>query len=60
MMAEMVNNMPLRGIAMFSRGKLPFHVLEVLIATMNGEVSEAIKIWARYKIEQGQKKKRRT
>ncbi|MEM7100905.1 MAG: glycoside hydrolase family 3 C-terminal domain-containing protein [Pseudomonadota bacterium] len=59
MMAEMVNNMPLRGIAMFSRGKLSFHVLEVLIAVMNGEISQAIKIWARYKIEQGEKKARR-
>ena len=59
MMAEMANNMPLRGIAMFSRGKLPFHLLEILIAVMNGEYNQAMKIWARYKIDQGELRKHR-
>ena len=57
MMMEMANNMPLRGIAMFSRGKLPFHTLEMIIAVLNGEFGKAMKIWAQNKISTGSRPK---
>jgi beta-glucosidase len=39
---EILNNTPLRGLALFSRGALTFALLDVLIHIMNGELRQAL------------------
>ena len=45
MFEEMANNMPLRGIIMFSKGKFSFQHLDIALALLNGTPGEAIRIW---------------
>lgn len=37
-----VENLPLRGLVIFSRGNISFKLLDILIFIMNGEIGEAI------------------
>ena len=44
MFEEMVNTMPLRAFALFSRGKVDVNKLRLLVALMNGQFIKAIRI----------------
>ena len=52
MFEEMADNMPLRGMALFSRGKLDFLQLNMLIAALNGKPIEAARIWVASRVAQ--------
>lgn len=45
MFEEMANHMPLRALALFSRGATTFTDLEIMIALMNRRYTEALRRW---------------
>ncbi len=45
MFEEMANHMPLRGIALFSRGKISLQDLHVMLALLNNRYLEAFRLW---------------
>jgi beta-glucosidase len=45
MFAEMANNMPLRALSLFSRGKVTIEQLNLTIALLNHQYWRALKLW---------------
>jgi beta-glucosidase len=45
MFAEMADEMPLRALALFSRGRLTFGTLEIVVAILNRGYLRALRLW---------------
>ncbi len=51
MFEEMANHMPLRGLVLFSRGKVTHTHVRMIVAALNHQFGQVVRIWAQHKID---------
>ena len=57
MFEEMANNLPLRGLVLFSRGKVSMQQIQLMIALLNYQFFTAARLWWQIRRSQSENRK---